>query len=107
MEKIRSNMHVLVYRNFYDHCNTILTVFYLVSKAAKALINVIKSRAGEVDAPDNLCPVRLLVYMDESQEMTMARQMLPNDGRNAYQTLCSSLNELLELDLLCVFIDDF
>ena len=107
MEKIQSNMHVLVYHNVYDHCSTILTVFYLVSKAAKALINVIKSRAGEVDAPDNLCPVRLLVYMDESQEMTMARQMLPNDGRNAYQTLCSSLNELLELDLLCVFIDDF
>jgi hypothetical protein len=35
--------------------------------------------------------------------MTTDTQTLP-DGRNAYQTLCSSLNELLKLDLFFVFL---
>jgi len=78
--------------------------FFPVFKAAKALIDVIGSRAKEADRPDNPRPVRLLIYIDESHEMTTDTQTLPGDGRNAYQTLCSSLNALLKLDLFFVFL---
>ena len=53
--------------------------------------------------PDNSCPVHLLIYIDESHEMTTDEQMLPDDGCNAYQMLCSSLNELLKLDVFFMF----
>jgi hypothetical protein len=78
--------------------------FHPVFRAAKALIDVIGSRAKGADRPDNPRPVRLLVYIDESHEMTTDTQTLPDDGRNAYQTLCSSLNALLKLDLFFVFL---
>jgi hypothetical protein len=78
--------------------------FYLVFKAAKALIDVIQHRTKETYPPNNPRPVRLLIYLDESHEMTTDKQTLPDDGRNAYQILCSSLNELLKLDLFCVFL---
>ena len=104
MERIWSKMHVLVCRNVYVHCSIILTVFYTVFKAAKALIDVIRKRAKEAHPPGNLHPVRLLVYIDESHEMTTDKQTLRDDGRNAYQMLCSSLNELLKLDLFFVFL---
>jgi hypothetical protein len=103
MERIWSKRHVLVCRNVYVHCSTI-DRFYTVFKAAKALIDVIQNRAKEAYPPDNLRPVRLLVYIDESHEMTTDKQTLRDDGRNAYQTLCSSLNELLKLDLFFVFL---
>ena len=102
--RIPSKIHVLVDRNVYVHCSIIFTIFYPVFKAAKALIDVIGSRAKEADRPDNPRPVRLLIYMDESHEMTTDTQTLPDDGRNAYQTLCSSLNALLKLDLFFVFL---
>ena len=104
MQRIRSKIHVLVDCNVYVHCSIILTIFYPVFQAAKALIDVIGSRAKEADRPDNLRPVRLLIYIDESHEMTTDPQTLPDDGRNAYQTLCSSLNALLKLDLFFVFL---
>src|SRR5882762_9516319 len=47
MKRIRSRMHVLVHRNVYVHCSTILTIFYPVFKAAKALIDLNQSRAKE------------------------------------------------------------
>ena len=98
-------MHVLVHRDVYVHCSTILTVFYPVFTAAKALIDVIRNRTKEVYPPDNSRPVCLLIYIDESHEMTTDTQTFPdNDGRNVYQTLCSSLNELLKLDLFFVFL---
>jgi hypothetical protein len=81
-----------------------LIIFYPVFKAAKALIDLIQSHAKEGYPPDNLRPVRLLVYIDESHEMTTDKQTLRDDGRNAYQMLCSSLNELLKLDLFFVFL---
>ena len=103
MERIWNKMHVLVCRNVYVHCSTILTVFYTVFKAAMALIDVIQNRDKEA-YPHNLRAVRLLVYIDESHEMTTDKQTLRDDGRNAYQMLCSSLNELLKLDLFFVFL---
>jgi hypothetical protein len=36
--------------------------------------------------------------------MTAAGQTIKEDGRNVYQALCSSLNELLNLDLFFVFL---
>ena len=78
-------MHVLVHRNVYVHCSTILTNFYPVFKAAKALIDLIQSRAKEGYPPDNLRPVRLLVYIDESHEMTTDKQTLRDDGRQPRQ----------------------
>ena len=106
MDRIRSKLHVLAHRNVYVHCSTILTVFYSVFKATKALIDVIQSRANEAYPPDNPRPVRLLVYIDELHEMTTCKQTLRDDGRNGYQILCSSLNELLKLDLF-VFLSTY
>ena len=97
-------MHVLVCYNVYIHCSTILTAFYTVFKAAKALIDVIENHAKEAYPPNNLHPVRLLVSIDESHEMTTDKHTLQDDGRNAYQILCSSLNELLKLDLFFMFL---
>lgn len=68
------------------------------------LIEYIKSSAKMVVQPDNTRPVRLIVYFDESHEMTTDEQTLPGDGCNAYQILCSSLNELLKLDIFFVFL---
>jgi hypothetical protein len=75
MKTIRSKMHALGH-NVYVHCGTILTIFYPVFKAAKALIDVIQNHAEEGYPPDNLRPVRLLVYIDESHEMTTDKQTL-------------------------------
>ncbi|KAM6494977.1 hypothetical protein JOM56_009600 [Amanita muscaria] len=72
--------------------------------AAKALIDTIKSRAKEDVSEGKSRPVRLLVYIDESHGMTKAGSTIKGDGRNAYQVLCSSLNELLKLDLFFVFL---
>jgi hypothetical protein len=49
-------------RILYVYCSTILTLFYLVFKAAKALIDVIRHRAKEAYPSDNPRPVRLLIY---------------------------------------------
>jgi hypothetical protein len=81
-------MHVLVRRNVSVHCSTILTFFYPVFKAAKALIDVIQNRAKEGYPPYNSRPVRLLIYIDESQKMMTYKQTLP-DGRNAYTKCCA------------------
>ncbi|KDQ17872.1 hypothetical protein BOTBODRAFT_185297 [Botryobasidium botryosum FD-172 SS1] len=48
-------------------------------------------------------PVRLLVYIDESQQMISEKQSLP-DGRSVYQVLCTSLNALKGLDIFFVFM---
>ena len=97
-------MHVLVRRNVYVHYSTILTVLYTVFKAAKALIDVIKGHAKEAYPLKDRRPIRLLIYVDESHAMTTEEETFQNDGRNAYQTLCSSLNELLGLDIFVVFL---
>jgi hypothetical protein len=86
----------------YAPIATSLTLLYPVFTAAKALIDTIRSYAKETDLHDKR--LWLLVYIDESHEMTTHEQMLKDDGRNAYQTLCSSLNELLKLDLFFVFL---
>ncbi|KIM71731.1 hypothetical protein PILCRDRAFT_93735 [Piloderma croceum F 1598] len=78
-----------------------------VFKAAKALIDVIQKCAKETYPPDNTRPVCLLIYMNESHEMMMDKQMLQDDGRNTYQTMCSSLNELFKLDLFFVFLSTY
>jgi hypothetical protein len=80
-------MHVLVHRNVYVHCSTILKFFCPVFKAAKALIDVIQNRAKKAYPPENSRPVRLLIYIDESHETTTGKQTLQDDGRNTYQTL--------------------
>jgi len=58
-----------------------LPFFIQYLKLQKALIDVIPSQ----DRPDNPRPVRLLIYMDESHEMTTDTQTLPDDARNAYK----------------------
>ena len=73
-------------------------------KAAKALIDVIKGHAKEAYPLKDRRPIRLLIYVDESHAMTTEEETFQNDGRNAYQTLCSSLNELLGLDIFVVFL---
>ena len=98
-------MHVLVCCNVnYVHYSTILTIFYTVFKAAMALIDVIERHTKEAYPPKDRGPVRLLIYVDEPHAMTTNKETLQNDGRNAYQILCSSLNELLELDIFVVFL---
>ena len=66
-------MHVLVPRNLYINSSTI-SIFFPSFKAAKALIDLIQNRAKEGSPHDNLRPVRLLVYIDESHEMTTDKQ---------------------------------
>ena len=78
--------------------------FIQVYIAAKALIDTIRSRAKGDVSDEKSRPVRLLVYIDESHEMTTKAQTIKGDGRNVYQVLCSSLNELLKLDLFFVFL---
>ena len=102
MTKIKK--HFLVCRNVHVHCSTILTIFYTVFKAAKALIEVIEKHAKEAYPLKDRRPIRLLIYVDESHAMTTEKETLQGDGRNAYQILCSALNELLVLDLFVVFL---
>jgi hypothetical protein len=45
-------------------------------------------------------PVRLLIYIDDSHEMTTLGQAIKDDGRNVYQTLCLSLHELAKVGSL-------
>ena len=49
--------------------------------AAKALIDTI-SYTKEDASEEKPCPVKLLIYIDESQEMTTSRQRIWADGRN-------------------------
>ena len=72
--------------------------------AAKALIDVINSYTKEDESEEESRPVRLIIYIDESHEMTTSEETIKGDGRNAYQVLCSCLNELRNLDLFFVFI---
>ena len=69
-----------------------------------ALIDVIERHTKEAYPLKDRRPVRLLIYVDEPHAMTTNKETLQNDGRNAYQILCSSLNELLELDTFIVFL---
>ena len=85
MGRIRSKMHLLVFRNVYVHCTDILTIFYLVYKAIKALIDGIQNRSNEAYPPDIYRPVRFLIYIDESHEMTTDTKILRDDGHIAYQ----------------------
>ena len=71
--------------------------------AAKALIDTIQSHVKQ-DSAQTPRPARLLIYIDESHEMAADAQTIKGDGRNAYQVLCLSLNELLKLDLFFVFL---
>ncbi|KAM6494880.1 hypothetical protein JOM56_009503 [Amanita muscaria] len=72
--------------------------------AAQTLIDTIESRVKEDPSEKKTRPVRLLVYIDEAHEMTTNKQTFKSDGRNAYQALCSSLNQLLRLDVFFVFL---
>ena len=72
--------------------------------AAKALIDTINSHAKKNISDEKSRPILLLIYVDKSHEMTMKAQTIKGDGRSAYQVLCSSLNELLKLDLFFVFL---
>ncbi|KAM6494873.1 hypothetical protein JOM56_009496 [Amanita muscaria] len=73
--------------------------------AAQTLIGTIESRVKEDPSEKQTRPVRLLVYIDETHEMTTDKQTFKGDnGRNAYQALCSSLNQLLRLNVFFVFL---
>jgi hypothetical protein len=72
--------------------------------AANALIDTINSYAKDDGSEKKPRPVRLLIYIDESHEMTKSEQTIKDDGRSVYQALCSSLNELRKLDLFFVFL---
>ena len=71
---------------------------------AEALVDTINSYTGEDCSEEKPRPVQLLIYIDEPHEMTTSGQMIKGDGRNIYQVLCSSLNELRKLDLFFVFL---
>jgi hypothetical protein len=93
--------------NFLVCCNghpNVFTYYCIqVCIAAKALIDTINRYTKEDGSKENVRPVRLLIYIDESHEMTTSAQTLDKD-RNAYQILCSSLNVLKNLDLFFVFL---
>lgn len=88
-----------------NHPNTLIKYCIQVHKAAKALIDTIKRYTKEDSSKENPPrPVQLLVYIDESHEMTTSAQTIKGGKNSAYQVLCSSLNELLDLDLFFVFL---
>ena len=69
-----------------------------------ALIDVIERHMKEAYPLKDRGPICLLIYIDEPHAMTTNKEMLQNDCRNAYQILCSSLNELLKLDTFVIFL---
>ena len=87
-----------------SHTNVLTNYCIQVYIAAKALIDTINNYTTEIGSEEYPRPVRLLIYIDESHEMTTAAQTLTNQLYNAYQILCTSLNELVHLDLFFVFI---
>jgi hypothetical protein len=88
-----------------NHPNVLINNYCIqVYIAAKALIDTIKSYTKEDGSKGNPRPVRLLIYIDESHEMTTSAQTIKGDNRNVYQPLSSSINELLELDIFFVFL---
>lgn len=87
-----------------NHPNALINYCIQVYIAAKALIDTINSYAKKDGLEENAGAVRLLIYIDESHEMTTSAQTIQGDRRNVYQVLCSGLNELLDLDLFFVFL---
>ena len=84
------------------HPNALINCCIQVYIAAKALIGTINCYTEPPS--ENSRPVRLLIYIDESHEMTTSAQTIKHDGRTVYEVLCSSLNQLLDLNLFFVFI---
>jgi hypothetical protein len=78
---------------YSNHANVLINDYCIqIYIAAKALIDTINSYIKEESSEGNSGPVRLLIYIDGSHEMTTSAQTIKGDKRNVYQTLSSSPN---------------
>ena len=89
-----------------NHPHALINYCIQVYIAAKDLIDTIKIYTKEDGSKENPRPVRLVIYIDESHEMMTSAQTIEGDRCNVYQVLCSSLNQLVNLDLFFVFISN-
>jgi hypothetical protein len=79
-----------------NHPNVLINNYCIqVYIAAKALIDTINSYTKEDGSEENPRPVWLLIYIDESHEMTTSAQTIKGDRRNVYEVLCSCLTNSL------------